>query len=290
MPSIQRKTAIVTGANAGIGLATCKELAAEGWHVIMVCRDQARGQAALEELKAEVKDSSAEVAFVDLASFKAVRTFAKKINDSGNAIDALVNNAGIMMGSADGWFTDDGCNRVMQVNYLSHFLLVLLLLPALKKAPRARVVNVASQAHYFSYVDFKNFNGCGVTGMLCYGQSKLCNIMFCYELARRLKGTSISVFAADPGPTYTNFYEGLGWPVWLAFRPFLWLMRPSKKGAETVVHCVTSSTLDGKSGVHLFDLKDTPTSKASQDQNAQKRLWDLSIQLVGLEADPLPVK
>ncbi|KJE94655.1 hypothetical protein CAOG_05269 [Capsaspora owczarzaki ATCC 30864] len=287
------RVCIVTGANAGIGFSTALQLAELGAHVIMACRSQSKAEQAATQIRAQItkksparklEDIKLDVMVVDLLSFASVKRFAAEFRARKLPLHVLINNAGIMMGSADGWVTPDGNNSVLQVNTLSHFLLTLSLLDIMQATPgEARIINLASLAHRFGWIDFANINGKGCTGCLCYSQSKLANIMLTMELARRLEAqpeNRVTVHAVDPDSIYSSFYDNLPTPMWACFRPFLWLMKPIEIGAQTSVFVASSVNVYGLTGVHWFRCAQTRASSACYDRQQCKDLWDLSLSLV----------
>lgn len=204
----------------------------------------------------------AEPRLLDLSSFASVRAFCEGFLRDGSAVDVLVNNAGILMGSADGWMTADGLNRVMQVNYLAHYALTLGLLPALRRArDGARIINLSSHAHYAvlwrSWVSRSAFESVDCTGLASYPISKLCMILFTHELARKLAsaGSRVTVNAVDPDSIRSSLYDHLPWPMYLLFRPFLPLMGSCDVGASTSVYLAHSADVEGVTGAHYFRSK-----------------------------------
>eukprot|EP01137_Pigoraptor_chileana_P030305 Opistho-2@16698 len=278
---MEGKVCIVTGANAGIGFATAKALAAKGAHVILACRDATKALAACEKITEETGNKKVDFITVNLLSLTSVREFCRQFLAKNLPLHVLVNNAGIMMGSADGWYTEDGLGSVMQVNYYAHFLITITLLDVLATTPGgARVVNLASFAHRMGYIDHHNMDGAGLTGMLCYGQSKLAMAVFTNELARRLRAakiTSVTVNSADPGPVWSSFYDPLPWAIRTAFRPFLPLMSSSEIGAKTTVFLASSQEVQGRSGGYYENSTETKCSSASADEELGAALWAATV-------------
>ncbi|WP_059013465.1 oxidoreductase [Streptomyces specialis] len=201
IPDLKTRTAVVTGANSGLGYVTALELARRGAHVVLACRDQRRGQAALDRLLGEVPEAEAELRLLDLADLASVRTFAG--DWGGRRLDILVNNAGLMAiprsRTADGFETQFG------VNHLGHFALTGLLLESLLAAPAGRVVTVSSMLHWMANIDLRDLNAERKYGRwLAYGRSKTANLLFTHELARRLRGTTVVAAAVHPGYARTE--------------------------------------------------------------------------------------
>src|SRR5215813_12138657 len=179
------KTCLVTGANAGIGKCTVRGLADLGATVVMLCRDRARGEAALAEIKRNSRVDNVSLMLCDLASQSSIRVFAKEFKSRYSRLDVLVNNAGVYLRRQT--LTEDGIEMTFAVNHLAYFLLTDLLLDLLKRSSPARIINVASGAHSFGSIDFEDLqNGRNYGGVNAYADSKLANLLFTFELARRL--------------------------------------------------------------------------------------------------------
>jgi retinol dehydrogenase 12 len=278
------KTVLVTGANTGIGLETAAALAEMGADVVITARDPAKGSAAVTEIRRRHPDAKVDAMELDLSRLDDVRAFAKSFADSHDRLDVLVNNAGLMLGERSE--TDDGYETTFQVNHLGPFLLTNLLLPLLKASARARIVNVASTAHRGGGLDFDDLQSeRGYIGMRVYATSKLCNILFTRELARRLDGTGVTANSLHPGTVRTGFGQDgdtKGFmKIGLALiRPFI--LSPAG-GAKTTVHLASSPDVEGKTGGYYTRSRPSRPTRAAQDDEAARRLWEVSTQLVGLE-------
>jgi retinol dehydrogenase 12 len=278
------KTILVTGANTGIGLETAVGLAKGGGHVVITARDDAKGRAALDEIGRRAPKGSVDLMHLDLASFASVRRFAEEFRSEHERLDVLVNNAGLILG--DRRVTDDGNETTFQVNHLGPFLLTNLLLDLIKASAPSRIVNVSSVAHrQGGKLDFDDLHSeRGYTSMRTYGRTKLMNILFTRELARRLEGTGVTTNALHPGSIRSGFgkegdLSGLfGIGIQLA-APFL---QSSKQGARTSIELAASPKLDGVTGQYFAYRRRYPTSAAGRDGDAARRLWDVSEKLVGL--------
>ena len=207
VPDLSGKTIIVTGGNSGIGYEAAKVFAAKGAHTVLACRNPAKGESALSELKQNAPNASAELMQLDLASLASVKQFAAEANDKFDQIDILVNNAGIMMTPYG--TTEDGFEQQFGVNHLGHFALTGHLLDKITKVPDSRIVNVSSTAHKGGSVEFDNLmyeGGNGYSALRAYGRSKLANLLFTYELQKRLEsaGSPTLAVAAHPGGSKTN--------------------------------------------------------------------------------------
>lgn len=285
-----RKVAIVTGANSGIGLETARELARRGMRVIMTARHRERGLRAVDAVGASVRGAEVSLEVFDLADMASVRAAAQRILAAEPRIDRLVNNAGLILQKRQK--TVDGFEATLAINHLGPFLFTRLLLPRLIESGAARIVHVASRAHKrvrgMAWDDLMNERRRYVP-FLAYGQSKLANILFSNELARRIASTRVTSNALHPGVVATGFArEGdltgiLGF-AWRALTP---LMLSASEGARTSLHCATASELEGVSGKYFADEAEAePTAAARSGENA-RRLWLESERLL---ARWLPIK
>jgi NAD(P)-dependent dehydrogenase (short-subunit alcohol dehydrogenase family) len=277
------KTVIVTGGNSGIGLETAAALVGAGADVVLTARDQAKGQAAVDRIRDRSPRGTVELCTFDLASFDSVRSGAAELLERCSRIDVLVNNAGLMLG--DRRETVNGLETTFQVNHLGPFLLTVLLLDRLRESAPARIVNVASTAHQSarSGLDWGDLQSSqGYSGMAVYGRSKLANIYFTVELARRLQGTGVTANALHPG----TIRSGFGGEAKGAFRIGLKIAQPfmagPARGAQTSVYLASSPEVDGVSGRYFNRRRARTPSKVARDEAAARRLWDESERLVGL--------
>ena len=276
--TMRGKTAMVTGASTGIGKETARALARMGARVVMVSRDRARGEAALAELSAE--SGQVELMLADLASQREVRRLAREFEAGHDRLEVLINNAGGTFHERGS--TEDGVERTFALNHLAPFLLTNLLLDVLKKSAPARVVNVASGAHAMGRIDFEDLRGeRRYSPSRAYAQAKLANVMFTYELARRLEGTGVTANAVHPGFVSTGFHDrnrGLArLVVDHVIRPTV--MVPPDKGAETVVYLASCPEVEGATGGYFAKKEPKASSKRSKDREAARRLWGASEEL-----------
>jgi len=276
------KVAVVTGANSGMGLATTIELANRGARVIMACRSRERGEQAREEAIRQSGSDAIELFLCDLGNLASIRSFADTLTAIHPAIDILINNAGVVTLNRE--TTADGFEAMLGINHLGHFLLTLLLLESLKKAPAARIINVSSGAHKIGRIDFGNpFLTRRYNVVRGYAQSKLANILFTKELARRLAGSGVTANALHPGAVATNIgidrRTGFGKRIVALLRPFF--LTPAK-GAETAVYLASSDEVAGVSGEYFHLKLETPVSARAGDRKLAARLWEWSEQQVGL--------
>nr|AEE63202.1 unknown [Dendroctonus ponderosae] len=280
------KTAIVTGANTGIGYETAEDLAKRGARVILACRDPARGQDAAEKIIRATDNSDVVYKPLDLSSFKSIRQFASNIIATEERLDILVNNAGL--GSPADKKTEDGLLLIMQVNYFGPFLLTTLLLDFIKKTPNARIVNVASiAAKRAGEFDVKNPNtvvfGRMSPGFPLYCRSKLCNMHFTIELAKRLKGTTVTTYSLHPGAVLTDIFRTM--PQMMRFmveQVINWFCKSRLEGAQTTIYCSVAKGIESLSGKHFHDCHVVDTYKTAQDPDISKQLWKVSEEVVKL--------
>ena len=277
---MKEKVCVVTGANSGIGKVIATELARMGANVVMVCRDPVKAEAAKKEIVSETGNQSVELMIADFSSLAEVRKLADDFKKVHPMIHILVNNAGLILGKRI--VTPDGLESTFVVNYLSHFLLTYLLLDTLKASAPSRIVNVSSSAHYQGHMDFDDLQEeRGYGAAKSYSQSKLAQVLFTHELAKRLKGTGVIVNSVHPGAVRTHWGdEGglLGIGIRIA-RPFL--LSP-KKGAETPLYAAVSPDVEGVTGKYFSKKKVTKSSKESYDENEERKLWEVSMKLSGL--------
>lgn len=271
---------MVTGASSGIGKSACVALARLGATVVAVCRDQARGIAALADIGAAATDGEPELELADLSSQSQVRALAGRLA-ARDRIDVLINNAGSVLGERS--VTEDGIERTFAVNHLAPFLLTHLLRPTLQASAPARVVTVASTAHHGAVLDLADVNAeRRYLPMLSYANSKLANILFTRELARRLAGTNVTANCLHPGTVRTRFGQSGSLALRLGLgiaRPFL---RSAASGARTAVYLASSLELDGRTGGYYVQCRLRQPSRTARDDDLARRLWDLSDQLTGL--------
>jgi NAD(P)-dependent dehydrogenase (short-subunit alcohol dehydrogenase family) len=277
------RTVLVTGATSGIGKATALGLAAMGTHLAITGRDTSRTEAAAREIRA-AGGGPVDAFVADLSEQSGVRRLAAEVLQQLPRVDVLVNNVGGCWDSRH--VTTDGLERTFALNHLAPFLLTQLLLDRLKDSAPARVVNVSSNAHRGGRIDFDDLQGeSSYSGARAYNQSKLANLLFTYELARRLAGTSVTANALHPGVVSTSFgaeepgrVQRLLVPL---IRPF---MKTPVRGAETSVHLASAPELKQVTGRYFVHSRAATSSTTSRDRGLAARLWQLSDDLVGLAA------
>ncbi|MBY0279896.1 SDR family oxidoreductase [Candidatus Binatia bacterium] len=284
---VKGKTCIVTGATSGIGRSTAIALARAGAELGIVCRDAGRGEETVRAIRDQTGSTAVDVFLADLSSQAAIRGVASAILARYPQIHLLVNNAGVV--NLQRAVTADGIEQTFAVNHLAYFLLTLLLLDRLRASAPARIVNVGSDAHKFvSGIDFDDVGFArGYKSMKVYGHSKLANLLFTTELARRLEGSGVTVNCVHPGAVATGLGKNNGRVAGLLIRMLAPFFRTPDKGAATTLHVATSPALDGISGRYFANCREVQPSAAARDRAAAQRLWELSAHLTGLDAPGL---
>lgn len=275
-----RPVGVVTGANAGIGLYTAVGLARSGMRVVMTGRDRDRLEAARRFIATRVDGAEIEIALGDFASLAAVRRLAGEILARHGRLDLLVNNAGLLSPSFQR--SEDGYEMTFAVNHLAPFVLTNLLLDRLKASAPARIVTVSSRAHRGNRIDLATITGSqGWSMMKAYGRSKLCNILFTRELARRLEGSGVMAICLHPGVVATGFGHrgGLVEIGWRLAKPF---MISAEKGAETSLFLATLPDPAPFNGGYVVGKALARPDPAALDDGMARRLWEESARLVGL--------
>jgi NAD(P)-dependent dehydrogenase (short-subunit alcohol dehydrogenase family) len=281
------KTVLITGATSGIGKATALGLATMGAHLAITGRDVGRIEAAGEEIRA-AGGGQVDLFIADLSSQSEVRRLVEEVLQTLSRIDVLINNVGGYWDTRH--VTADGLERTFALNHLAPFLLTNLLLDKLKQSAPARVVTVSSNAHAMGRIDFNDLQGeRSYSGARAYNQSKLANVVFSYELARRLLATSVSANALHPGLVSTSFGAEDPARVQRVFIPFLRpFMKSPARGATTSIHLASARELEQVSGQYFSSSRPKKSSERSYDQAAAARLWQVSDDLVGLTRSAAP--
>ena len=295
IPDQQGRTFIVTGANSGIGYAAARELAARRAHVVMACRNLEKASAAGERIREAHPSASLEIMWLDLADLGSVREFAAAYTAAHPRLDGLINNAGVM--ALPRRVTADGFEAQLGTNHLGHFALTGLLLPTLLASGPARIVNVSSTGHKAGRMRFDDLMGeRRYRAWPAYFQSKLANLLFTYELQRRLArhGRRVIAVACHPGLSATQLGKASIMPAWLDAIAHRLVAQPALIGALPTLRAATAPGVAGGDyyGPSGFaELNGTPvkvrSSKASHDEDAARRLWDRSVQLTGVDFQAL---
>lgn len=296
IPDQSGRSAVVTGANSGIGYVTARELARRGARVVLACRSEERGTRALDRLRAEVPSAQAEFRRLDLGDLGSVREFAQSyVGDGEGGLDLLVNNAGVM--ALPYRQTVDGFETQFGVNHLGHFALTGLLLPALLRTPGARIVTVSSAFHALANIDIGDLNSeRDYRRWIAYGRSKTANLLFVHELARRLAATGSDVVAAAAHPGYAETNLQAAAPkmegrkvvervMWLGNRV---VAQPAAKGALPSLYAATAPGVrpDSFTGPRVLGWQGAPgrswRAKWTLNDTASERLWEASEGLTGV--------
>ena len=289
MASMEGKTVVVTGGNSGIGLETAEALAGMGARVIVTARNADKGRAAVAGIVQRLGGhAQVQLVVFDLADLSSVRRGAEEILEQAPRVDVLINNAGVVL--SERRETVDGFEATFATNHLGPFLLTNLLLDRLRESAPSRIVNVASTAHNTArkgiLFDDLQSKGKRYRGMRVYGESKLANILFTLELARRLSGTGVTANSLHPGTVRTGYGADGDARGFLAFgikiaKPFF--LSPAK-GARTSIYLASSPEVEGVSGQYFDKCKPAKSRRWAQDTEAAQRLWQVSEELVGLGA------
>ena len=290
--SMREKTAVVTGGNKGIGYETARGLAALGATVLIVGRDATRGADAVTSIQHQTGNMNVSFVQADLSSLAAVRRLAEYIINHYPQVHVLVNNAG--GGNAQRKITADGLEATFVTNHLAPFLLTILLLPVLKASGPARIVNVNSVQHRSGHIDFDDLQEeRGYDLMRAYRQAKLANLLSVYELARRLRGTSVTINAADPRGTL-EAAKAVSSTLPLIVRLILPLLSlfphlfGAEQAAQSSIYLASSPDVEGLTGKYVNSRKKiVRSSPASYDEAVAKQVWDVSTALTGLEQKEL---
>jgi len=283
--NMQGKTVLVSGATNGIGKQSALELAQMGAQVVIIGRSKTKTEETLREIQTVSGNKDVHALIADLSSMAEVRRVAADFKKQYSRLDVLLNNAGAVFSTRQE--TVDGYEMTFALNHLSYFLLTNLLLDLLKANAPSRIVNVSSEAHTFGPLnldDLQNKQSYGMAGFRAYGQSKLENVMFTYELARRLAGTGVTVNALHPGGVNTGFGKNNTGLMKIAMNIFTRFAIKVEEGAKTSVYLASSPEVEGVTGKYFDKSKPKQSSAASYDEATQKRLWDISEQLTGLTA------
>ncbi|XP_056612944.1 dehydrogenase/reductase SDR family member 13b.1 [Triplophysa dalaica] len=282
------KTVIVTGSNTGIGKATAVELAMRGARVILACRNQVLGEAAVAVVKRESGSKNVVFMKLDLASLKSVRSFAQTFLKTEERLDILINNAGVY---AQGT-TEDGLGLMFGVNHIGHFLLTNLLLERMKECAPSRIVTVSSYLHNLGTIDFdclrthKEF-GVGdsfIDVFKIYSHSKLCNVLFTHELAKKLQGTNVTCYSLHPGAVDSDLGRYTNKKIRrFIYRPIAAMFfKDIEAGAQTTLHCALQEGIESLSGRYFSNCAVQKVAAKAQDDAVAKKLWEVSETLSGL--------
>jgi NAD(P)-dependent dehydrogenase (short-subunit alcohol dehydrogenase family) len=277
---MSRQSIVITGGTAGIGMAAAERLAADGAHLTLIGRDRGRGERAVTRLKARVPDAEIDFRAADLSSMDEVRRLGDDLAALPR-VDVLINNAGAIFDRRA--VTAEGLERTFALNHMGYFLLANRLLERLKAAAPARIVNVASEAHRGATLDFDDLqNARNYSGWLAYRRSKLANILFTRELARRLEGTGVTANCLHPGFVASEFGDrnGLLFRIGLGIAKRATAITPAQ-GADTVVFLAASPEAAAANGGYFKKRREIAPSSAARDEAAARRLWEVSERIAG---------
>jgi len=274
-----RRVCIVSGGNSGIGFELCRGMADAGFHVVMVSRGAERGQPALDKLKAEFGDS-VEMMLCDMSDLANISKLHADFTAKFDRLDVLLNNAGAMWGRREK--TAQGHEMTFGVNHLGYFVMTQTFLPLLKATESSRIINTASEAHRMANLKLKNPNWEKkyYSQWRTYGNSKLCNILFTRELARKLEGTGITTHCFHPGIVRTRFGSGSRGPMRLFLPLFRQLMINSTKGASTGLHLALSDDAATSTGEYWVRSKRNSGNRHARNDTNASRLWDVSEKML----------
>jgi NAD(P)-dependent dehydrogenase (short-subunit alcohol dehydrogenase family) len=290
------KVVVITGATSGIGQAAAEKLAAMGARLVLVARDQARAEATLARLRGLGSDATPTVHYADLLRLSEMKRVAGEVVAAEPRIDVLINNAGALFGRRH--ISQDGLEFTFALNHMSYFVLTHQLLHRLRASAPARIVNTSSDAHEAATLDFEDLQSAkayesdflewlrfGGPGFKVYGRSKLCNILFTRELARRLTGTGVTANALHPGFVATRFGDQSGGLISFGIKIGKRFALSAEKGAETLVYLASSPEVAAASGGYYYKCGLAATSKSAQDDASARRLWAETAKLAALPED-----
>jgi retinol dehydrogenase-12 len=281
MAGLAGKTVVITGGTGGLGWQTALALTALDARLVLIGRNPARGEAALDYLRRQSAGAPVEAHYADLSRLDDVRRIAATLGEKLDRIDVLVNNAGAIFNRRE--VTEDGLERTFALNHMGYFLLTLLMWDKLLRSAPARIVNVASEAHRGARLDFADLQSSKrYSGWKAYRRSKLCNILFTRELARRLAGSGVTANCVHPGFCATGIGNNTtGWfrrGVRLAKRLFA---IPPERGARTLIYAAAAPELTDVNGAYFIDCRPAMPSPEAQDDECARRLWEVSARIAG---------
>lgn len=284
LTSLQGKTVLITGATSGIGAAAARQIAGAGATTILAGRNRERCRVAAESIRRATGNINVDFLVADLSSQREIRDLAEEFGNRIGVLDILVNNAGAIFKRRE--ISVDGLEMTFAVNHLAYFLLTLLLLDLLRVRAAGRIIVVSSHAHESADLDLSDVQSeHEYNRLVAYGRSKLANLLFTFELAKRLQETSVTVNALTPGAVATGLGSNNGW-LKAKVRNAVFLTKGSMitpdLGAKTIVYLAGSPEIQGVSGRYFREEKEVPSSPASRDPDTAARLWEMSEQLTGV--------
>jgi NAD(P)-dependent dehydrogenase (short-subunit alcohol dehydrogenase family) len=288
MDEMKGKTVLITGATNGIGKLTALELAKKSAEVVIVGRNPTKTSQVVQQIKQNSGNPSVDGLVADLSSTAQIRQLAQDYHQKYLHLNILINNAGGIF--ANRMVTADGYEYTFALNHLAYFTLTNLLLDVLLADAPSRIINVSSRSHegaVLNFGDLQNEQHYSYGGYRAYGQSKLANLLFTYELARRLAGTGVTVNALHPGTVATGFGENNRGAMKVSMRIYHQFALTPEEGADTIIYLASSPEVEGVTGKYWTNRMAIPSSTESYDEEAQKRLWSISSQLTGIP-EPIP--
>jgi NAD(P)-dependent dehydrogenase (short-subunit alcohol dehydrogenase family) len=278
---MKRKTVVITGGTSGIGEIAAERLAQMGARIVLIARDKSRGEATLARLHERAPGLGHAVHYADLARIPEMKRVAAEIADSEPRIDVLINNAGGMFASRR--LTPEGLEYTFALNHMAYFVVTEELRKRLLASSPARIVNTASAAHQGVRLDFDDLQLAKSFGpMKAYGRSKLCNILFTRELARRLHGTGVTANCLHPGFVATRFGDQSGGVISRFVGLAKFFAISPERGAETIIYLASSAAITETTGVYFYKCRPIAPSQAARDNRAALLLWERSAGLAGL--------
>ena len=277
------KTCVITGATSGIGYGIAKGLASRNFDLVLIGRNAKKGETVVEALKNYANHSNISYYNVDLCSQKHLRQTGEQIRERHPRIDVLINNAGVWTSRCE--LTEEKIEKQFAVNHLAYFLLTHLLYPNIVRCADGRIINMGSDSHKFGKINFHDLNlERSYHGLKAYGQSKLANLLFTYELHRTKQHDHVSVYCVQPGLVKTD----IGVKHTNAFHSLMWKLRrlggmTPEEAAETAIYLATAPEVAGSSGLYWDKCRPKPSSARSQDPHDAARLWKISEQLCGID-------
>lgn len=282
MQEMLGKTVVITGATSGIGEIAADHLAQAGARIVFIARDRHRGAAILKHLNAVAGHTEHAAYYADLSKLSDLKRVGAEVAHGEPRIDLLINNAGALFNTRH--VTEDGLEKTFALNHMSYFVLTNLLLDNLKSSG-ARIVSTASDAHKGMKLDFSDLQAeRGYSGFPVYGRSKLMNILFTRELARRIAGTGVTANCLHPGFVATRFGDESGGIVGIGVKLAKTFAITPEKGAQTIIHLASSPEVEGVNGGYFYKCRPATPSSAAQNDADAKRLWELSAEISGVGA------
>ncbi|MBF0279780.1 MAG: SDR family oxidoreductase [SAR324 cluster bacterium] len=275
---MKNKICLITGATAGIGKETAMELASREATLVLACRNLAKGAAVCEEIKSTTGNERVEALPCDLSAFSSIRNFAEEFTKKYEQLHVLINNAGLFCSQRD--TTDDGFEMTFGANHLGPFLLTHLLQDHIRKSTPARIINVSSRAHFRGKINFEDLQSeQGYNGISAYSNSKLANVLFTYELARRFPSEDVTVNCLHPGVVATDLWPTGTWYLALLIPVIKRFMISAKEGAETTIFLATAPELQSVTGKYFDKCSEKNSSSISRNPEIQRKLWELSEEM-----------